>query len=107
MGERSIPAGRGTQLISLLVLEQRAQQVTLDRELGLLAWRSLEPQPRRGRENYAVPISEIIAVEEKEREAKQSQPGRWQKIAKPHAFTGKENKPLFSANSFKIINMLA
>lgn len=49
MGERSIPAGRRTQLISLLVLEQRAQEVTLDRELGLLAWRSLEPQPRRGR----------------------------------------------------------
>ncbi|XP_026558756.1 ceramide kinase [Pseudonaja textilis] len=87
MGERSIPAGRGTQLISLLVLEQRAQEVTLDRELGLLAWRSLEPQPRRGRENYAVPISEIIAVEEKEREEKQPQPGRWQKMTKPHAFT--------------------
>ncbi|XP_058046562.1 ceramide kinase [Ahaetulla prasina] len=87
MGERSIPAGRRTQLISLLVLEQRAQEVTLDRELGLLAWRSLEPQPRRGRESYAVPISEIIAVEEKEREAKQSHPGRWQKMAKPHAFT--------------------
>lgn len=49
MGERSIPAGRRTQLISLLVLEQSAQEVTLDRELGLLAWRSLEPQSRRGR----------------------------------------------------------
>ncbi|XP_039201850.1 ceramide kinase [Crotalus tigris] len=87
MGERSIPAGRRTQLISLLVLEQRAQEVTLDRELGLLAWRSLEPQPRRGRESYAVPISEIIAVEEKEGEGKQSHAGRWQKMAKPHAFT--------------------
>lgn len=55
-----------------------------------------------------MPISEIIAVEEKEREAKQSHPGRWQKMAKPHAFTGKKikNKPRFSANSFKIMNML-
>lgn len=40
-------------------------------------------------ENYFVPTSEIIAVEESELNKKQHNTGKWHKLAKPHAFTGK------------------
>ncbi|XP_034983817.1 ceramide kinase isoform X1 [Zootoca vivipara] len=87
MGERSPPpAGRWTRLVSSLVLGQRACEVALDPERGALEWTE-QPQPRGGRESCAVPISEIIAVEETEIDKKQSNSGKWQKMAKPHAFT--------------------
>ncbi|NXK02772.1 CERK1 kinase, partial [Herpetotheres cachinnans] len=38
-------------------------------------------------ENYFVPTSEIIAVEETELNEKQHNIGRWQRMAKPYAFT--------------------
>ncbi|XP_062990185.1 ceramide kinase [Elgaria multicarinata webbii] len=87
MGEGSPPAGRRTRLTSLLVLGQRPREVTLDPERGILAWRDPEPPPRRGRECCAVPTSEIIAVEETEIDEKQSNTGKWHKMAKPRAFT--------------------
>lgn len=43
-----------------------------------------------------MPTSEIIAVEETELNNKQRNIGKWQKMAKPHAFTGKHA----SANYF-------
>ncbi|XP_053262578.1 ceramide kinase isoform X4 [Podarcis raffonei] len=87
MGERSPPpAGRRTRLVSSLVLGQRACEVALDPERGALEWTE-QPQPRGGKESCAVPISEIIAVEETEIDKKQSNSGKWQKMAKPHAFT--------------------
>lgn len=42
-------------------------------------------------DNCFVPTSEIIAVEETELNKKQRNIGKWQKMAKPHAFTGKAN----------------
>ncbi|XP_028934851.1 ceramide kinase isoform X3 [Ornithorhynchus anatinus] len=44
---------------------------------------------RRGSEGggYSVPVSEIIAVEETEIDEKRHNSGKWQKMAKPHAFT--------------------
>ncbi|XP_061496261.1 ceramide kinase [Rhineura floridana] len=87
MGERTPPAGRRSRLISSLVLGQRDREVTLDQERGILAWRDPQPPPHRGQESCAVPTSEIIAVEETEIDKKQSNSGKWQKMAKPHAFT--------------------
>ncbi|XP_060633796.2 ceramide kinase [Anolis sagrei] len=83
------PAGRRERLSSRLVLGQRLWEVALDRERGLLSWRDPEPCPRRAasRESCAVPISEIIAVEETEINTKQSKTVKWQKMTKPHAFT--------------------
>lgn len=40
-------------------------------------------------DNCFVPTSEIIAVEETELNKKRHSTGKWQKMAKPHAFTGK------------------
>ncbi|XP_053262577.1 ceramide kinase isoform X3 [Podarcis raffonei] len=94
MGERSPPpAGRRTRLVSSLVLGQRACEVALDPERGALEWTE-QPQPRGGKESCAVPISEIIAVEETEIDKKQSNSGKWQKMAKPHAFTASRPKHL-------------
>nr|XP_028602131.1 ceramide kinase isoform X2 [Podarcis muralis] len=94
MGERSPPpAGRRTRLVSSLVLGQRACEVALDPERGALEWTE-QPQPRGGRESCAVPISEIIAVEETEIDKKQCNSGKWQKMAKPHAFTASRPKHL-------------
>ncbi|XP_032036851.1 ceramide kinase [Aythya fuligula] len=81
--ERQRPAGRPPRLVSSLGLGQRCSEVTLDQERGLLAWR----HPRRGGENYFVPTSEIIAVEESELNKKQRNTGKWHKLAKPHSFT--------------------
>uniref|UniRef100_A0A493TEI9 Ceramide kinase n=2 Tax=Anas TaxID=8835 RepID=A0A493TEI9_ANAPP len=81
--ERQLPAGRPPRLVSSLGLGQRCSEVTLDQERGLLAWR----HPRRGGENYFVPTSEIIAVEESELNKKQRNTGKWHKLAKPHSFT--------------------
>lgn len=36
----------------------------------------------------SVPISEIITVEETDSHGKDYSSGKWQKIEKPHAFTG-------------------
>ncbi|XP_039371233.1 ceramide kinase isoform X1 [Mauremys reevesii] len=79
--------GRRPRLVSSLALGQRAWEVTLEWERGLLSWR--DPQPARGRGggNCFVPASEIIAVEETEIDEKQCSSGKWQKMAKPHAFT--------------------
>lgn len=43
-------------------------------------------------EDCFVPTSEIIAVEETELNKKQWNSGKWQKMGKPHAFTGKANR---------------
>ena len=45
-------------------------------------------------DNCFVPTSEIIAVEETELNKKQRSIGKWQKMAKPHAFTGKARRSL-------------
>ncbi|XP_050756237.1 ceramide kinase isoform X2 [Gymnogyps californianus] len=82
-----LPGGRRPRrLVSSLGLGQRSWEVTLDEERGRLAWRDPRP-PRRGGENCFVPTSEIIAVEETELNKKQHNTGKWQKMAKPHAFT--------------------
>ena len=81
-----LPGGRRLRLASSLGLGQRCWEVTLDDERGLLAWRDPRP-PRRGADNCFVPTSEIIAVEETELNKKQRSIGKWQKMAKPHAFT--------------------
>ncbi|XP_005286919.2 ceramide kinase isoform X1 [Chrysemys picta bellii] len=82
-----LAGGRRPRLVSSLALGQRAWEVTLEWERGLLSWR--DPQPPRGRDggNCFVPASEIIAVEETEIDEKQCSSGKWQKMAKPHAFT--------------------
>ncbi|XP_073184468.1 ceramide kinase isoform X7 [Lepidochelys kempii] len=93
--------GRRPRLVSSLAFGQRAWEVTLEWEPGLLSWR--DPQPPRGRDgdisisrtistsvtsgNYFVPASEIIVVEETEIDEKQCSSGKWQKMGKPHAFT--------------------
>ncbi|XP_053112948.1 ceramide kinase isoform X3 [Hemicordylus capensis] len=84
MGEQP-PSGWRSRLISSLMMGQRVREVTLDR--GVLAWWDPQPPPHKGQECCSVPTSEIIAVEETEMDEKQSKSGKWQKMAKPHAFT--------------------
>uniref|UniRef100_A0A6I8PHB6 Ceramide kinase n=1 Tax=Ornithorhynchus anatinus TaxID=9258 RepID=A0A6I8PHB6_ORNAN len=49
---------------------------------------SVPPGPAvQGSGGYSVPVSEIIAVEETEIDEKRHNSGKWQKMAKPHAFT--------------------
>nr|XP_006120479.1 ceramide kinase isoform X1 [Pelodiscus sinensis] len=80
--EEPVGGRRRPRLVSSLALGQRAWEVTLEWERGLLSWR--DPQPRRRGGNCFVPASEIIAVEETD---KKCTSGKWEKMAKPHAFT--------------------
>uniref|UniRef100_A0A8C8S275 Ceramide kinase n=1 Tax=Pelusios castaneus TaxID=367368 RepID=A0A8C8S275_9SAUR len=77
--------GRRPRLVSSLALGQRAWEVTLEREQGLLSWR--DPQPGRAGGNCFIPASHIIAVEETEVDEKEYGSGKWQKMTKPRAFT--------------------
>ncbi|XP_001375028.1 ceramide kinase isoform X3 [Monodelphis domestica] len=83
-----------------LWLKRRRCFLSLDRPRALLAWgpcsdpvpdpspdRPPAPTPASGPGAYSVPVSEIITVEETEIDKKDHKSGKWQKMAKPYAFT--------------------
>ncbi|XP_074921088.1 ceramide kinase isoform X3 [Chelonoidis abingdonii] len=59
-------------------------------------------EDRRDQGNCFVPASEIIAVEETEIDEKQRSSGKWQKMAKPHAFTVTEHANHAKDNLFEV-----
>ncbi|XP_036616097.1 ceramide kinase [Trichosurus vulpecula] len=77
-----------------LWLKRRRCLLSLDRPRALLLWGpASEPDPgpaaapTPGPDTCSVPVSEIITVEETEIDEKHYHSGKWQKMAKPYAFT--------------------
>uniref|UniRef100_A0ABK0LDE2 Ceramide kinase n=1 Tax=Rattus norvegicus TaxID=10116 RepID=A0ABK0LDE2_RAT len=81
--------GAAEPLQSVLWVKQQRCAVSLEPARALLRWwRSPEPGPSApDPDAYSVPVSEIIAVEEKEVHQKQSSNGRWHRMENPFAFT--------------------
>ncbi|XP_068827665.1 ceramide kinase [Capricornis sumatraensis] len=81
--------GAAEPLRSVLWVKQQRCAVSLDPARALLRWwRSPGPGAGDpGADACAVPISEIITVEETDINGKQYTSGKWQKMEKPYAFT--------------------
>ncbi|XP_034372028.1 ceramide kinase [Arvicanthis niloticus] len=81
--------GAAEPLHSVLWVKRQRCAVSLEPARALLRWwPSPEPGPSApGADACSVPVSEIIAVEEKDVHEKQSSSGRWHKMENPFAFT--------------------
>ncbi|XP_053572591.1 ceramide kinase isoform X2 [Bombina bombina] len=82
-------------LCSVLAVKSQSYEVTLDPGQLVLSWREVRPRRDRSRGGaggsrtgaHAVPVSEIVSVEEAEINEKNDPSIKWQHMCKPHAFT--------------------